>query len=155
MTLLGRDPNSPAFWLGDLPITSRYTFGLAGERFFRAIKDEGRILGTFCAKCNFTYVPATSFCQCCLSELDEWVDVGLTGEVHTYTLLYLNFDGSFRDEPLIIAFVRLGDGGLVHYLKHVEPQAVYIDMPVEAVLKPKDERQGSILDIEYFQPIKA
>jgi hypothetical protein len=138
--------------LGNLPVTSRYTFGLAGERFFRAIKDEGRILGTRCPHCQVTYVPAVAFCERCLAELDEWVDVGVTGEVHTFTLLYMNYDGSPRDTPEVIAFVRLGDGGLVHRLGGVEPSEVEIDMIVEAVFKPKAERTGSILDIAYFRP---
>ena len=36
MTLLNRDPKAPVAWQGDLPVTNRYTYGLAGERFFRA-----------------------------------------------------------------------------------------------------------------------
>ena len=155
MTLLERDPQSPAAWLGELPITSRYTYGLAGERFFRAIKDEGRIWGTFCPRCNHTYVPAVSFCERCLNELDQWVDVGLVGEVHTFTVLHVNLDGSPREEPMVVAFVSLGDGGLVHFLGQVDPAAVYIDMPVEAVFKPAAERQGFILDIRYFQPVNS
>jgi len=83
MTLLHRDQNAPKAWLGSLPVTSRYTFGVAGERFFRAIKDQGKILGTHCAKCNHIYVPAVIFCERCLSDLDEWIDVGLIGDVHT------------------------------------------------------------------------
>jgi hypothetical protein len=46
MTLLERDKNAPQAWMGNLPVTSRYTFGLAGEKFFRAIKDDAKILGT-------------------------------------------------------------------------------------------------------------
>ncbi len=46
MTLLERDPKAPTAWVGNLPVTNRYTYGLAGERFFRAIKDEGKIFGT-------------------------------------------------------------------------------------------------------------
>ena len=154
MTLLERDPKAPGAWLGDLPVKSRYTYGLAGERFFRAIKDQGRIMGTRCPQCERTYVPAVVFCERCLSELDEWVDVGTTGEVHTFTLLYENYDGSRRDTPEVIAFVRLGDGGLVHHLGEVDPQEVSIGMQVEVVLKPKDERVGSVLDVVYFRPVR-
>lgn len=153
MTLLERDPKSPQAWVGDLPVTSRYTFGLAGERFFRAIKDEGRILGARCPQCERTYVPATIFCERCLGELDEWVDVGTTGEVHTFTLLYENYDGSPRETPELIAFVRLGDGGLVHRLGEVDLEDVEIGMRVEAVFKATEEREGSILDIAYFRPV--
>lgn len=152
MTNLQRNPHLPPAWQDDMPVTSRYTVGLAGERFFRAIKDEGRILGTHCANCDCTYVPAAAFCERCMHELDEWVDVGTSGEVHTYTLLYENYDGSHREDPEIIAFIRLGDGGLVHRLAEVEPDAISIGLQVEVVFKPPDDRQGSILDIAYFKP---
>jgi hypothetical protein len=153
MTLLERNPKAPATWLGDLPVTSRYTFGLAGERFFRAIKDEGKILGTRCSNCERTYVPAALFCERCLDQMDEWVDVGTTGEVHTFTLLYENYDGSPREDPEIVAFVKLADGGLIHHLDGVDPEDVFIGMQVEAVFKPKAKREGSILDITHFKPV--
>ena len=44
MTLLEPDKNAPKAWYGDLPVTSRYTFGIAGERFFREIQENGVIL---------------------------------------------------------------------------------------------------------------
>jgi len=152
MSLLERDPNAPAAWQGELPVTSRYTFGLAGERFFRAIKDEGRIYGTRCPACDRLYVPAVLFCERCLRELTEWVDVGITGEVHTFTLLYENYDGTRREDPEIVAMVRLGDGGLVHRLGGLTADQVEIGMQVTAVFKPQGQRTGSILDIEYFKP---
>ncbi len=153
MTLLERDPKAPSAWLGNLPVTSRYTFGIAGERFFRAIKDEGRIYGTHCPKCERTYVPATLFCERCLSQLDQWVDVGTTGRVHTFTLLHQNYDGSPRATPELIAFISLGDGGLVHRLGGVDPEDIEIGMLVTAVFKEPEDREGSILDIAYFKPI--
>jgi hypothetical protein len=152
MSLMEKDPQAPVAWYGDFPVTNRYTFGLAGERFFRAIKDEGRIFGTHCTKCNRTYVPASSFCERCLNELTDWVDVGIVGEIHTFTLLYENYDGSPRDLPEIVAFVRFGDGGLVHRLGEADPEAVEIGLRVEAVFKPQADRTGSILDILYFKP---
>ena len=152
MTLLDRDPNAPDVWLGDLPVTSRYTYGLAGERFFRAIKDQARIYGTYCSACDHTYVPATLFCERCLGELDRWVDVGISGQVHTFTLLYQNYDGSPKQVPEIIAFIRLGDGGIIHHIAGIDPFDMTIDLKVEAVFKPTEERTGSILDITHFQP---
>jgi len=153
MTLLQRNPNAPVSWQGDLPIVNRYTYGLAGEKFFRTIKDEGRILGTYCPECVHTYVPATVFCERCLGKLDTWVDVGIKGEVVTFTFLNVNYDGSSLEKPEIIAFVRFADGGLVHHLGEVELDQVEIGMSVEAVFKPKTKRIGSILDIKYFKPV--
>ncbi|MEW6717528.1 MAG: Zn-ribbon domain-containing OB-fold protein [Chloroflexota bacterium] len=152
MSLLEPNPNAPAAWHGNLPITSRYTYGLAGERFFQAIKEEGRILGSQCQKCNHIYVPATIFCERCMGETEEWVDVGTVGKVHTFTLLHENYDGSYRETPEIVAFIAMGDGGLVHRLGEVQPEDVYIEMEVEAVFKAKKEREASILDILYFKP---
>ena len=151
MTLLERNPNAPAAWHGNLPVTSRYTFGLAGERFFRALKDEGKIMGTVCRECGRTYVPATVFCERCLGELTEWVDVGLVGTLHTFTLLFAGWDGKPLEEPELVGFIALGDGGIVHKLE-ADPDELEIGMKMKAVLKPKAERTGLILDILHFKP---
>jgi uncharacterized OB-fold protein len=154
MTLIERNPNAPDAWQGNLPVTNRYTFGIAGEHFFRAIKDEAKIMGTYCPHCNYTYVPATSFCEKCLRQLTDWVDVGTHGTIHTFTLLYENIDGSQKATPDIIAYVRLGDGGLIHKLDHIDPDQVVIGMEVAAIFKPLEDRQGSIEDIIYFEPLE-
>jgi len=152
MSLLNRDPKSPAVWNGELPIVNRYTYGLAGEKFFHALKDEARILGTHCPHCDRTYVPAAIFCERCLAKLDSWVDVGTSGEVNTFTLLNVDLQGNPLEKPEIIAFIRFGDGGLIHRLGDIGPDQVEIGMVVKAVFKPITERSGSILDIEYFKP---
>lgn len=153
MSLLERDPQAPQAWYGDLPVTSRYTYGLAGERFFRALKDEGKILGSRCPRCEITYVPGRVFCERCLAELNDWREVGNQGEVHTFTLVYVDLDGSPLEMPRPVAFVQIADGGLVHFLGEVDPDEIYIGMPVEAVLKPLAERKGDIRDILYFRPV--
>ena len=148
------NPLESGAWQGDLPVTSRYTFGLAGERFYRAIKDEGKIFGTRCNKCERTYVPAAIFCERCMGELDTWIDVGKSGEVYTYTLLSEDLDGNRKENPDIIAFIRFGDGGLVHRLSEVDKDQVTIGLGVEAVFKAKSEREGSIQDISHFRPLE-
>lgn len=155
MTLLHRLPNAPVSWLGELPVTNRYTYGLAGEKFFRHLKDEGHIMGTHCPHCDHTYVPAAAFCERCLRKLDEWVDVGTIGDVVTYTFLHVSLDGSPLEKPEIVAFIRFGDGGLIHRLGEIEPDQVEIGLMVEAVFKPKSKRVGSILDIKHFKPASA
>ena len=148
------DPSEHGTWQGNLPVTSRYTFGLAGERFYRAIKDEGKIFGTRCNKCEHTYVPATLFCERCLNELDTWIDVGTSGEIHTFTLLYEDLDDNRKEIPEIVAFIRFGDGGLVHRLGEIDEEEITIGMRVEAVFKAENDREGSIQDISYFRPVK-
>ena len=144
-------------WKGDIPITSRYTAGIAGEKFFRAIKDEGRFLGTRCEACDLVYVPATMFCERCFAQLDEWVQVSNLGTVFTYTILYRDLDNQLMDPPAILAYVKLegSTGGLVHYLSEGEPEDVYVGLEVEPVFKDAAEREGSILDIEHFRPVET
>ncbi len=144
-------------WYGDIPIESRYTLGLAGERFFRALKDKGVIMGAVCPQCELTYLPPAIYCERCFSPLEEWVEVGKQGWVHTFAILNVDPDGSPLEEPEILALIKMEGvhGGLVHRLGEVEPQEVDFGLPVEAVLKPKKEREGSILDIRYFRPLKG
>ena len=143
-------------WEGDIPITNRYTAGIAGERFFREIKDNARIMGTRCHACDLTYVPATMFCERCFAELDEWVEVPGRGEVFTYTVLYRDLDEKPLDPPALLAYVKLegANGGLVHFLGEIEPEQVHIGLEVEAAFKDIAQREGSILDVKYFRPVE-
>ena len=154
MTLLERDSQAPQAWAGNLPVTNRYSFGLAGERFFRTLKDEGKLMGTYCPECGHTYVPAAAFCERCLGELTEWVDVGLVGELHTFTLMFVDCDGQPLGEPELVGFIAFGNGGIIHKLE-AEPDDLEIGMSMQAVLKPKAQRTGSILDIVHFKPAKG
>ena len=143
---------------GDLPFYSVYTTGIAGERFFRALKDEGALMGTYCTECDVMYVPGRLYCERCFAHLDDeaWFDAGTRGRVHTFTVMHLGLDGEPLETPRILAFVEIGDsdGGLVHNLGEVDLEEIFIGMPVEAVLKPAAERTGSITDILYFKPIE-
>ena len=143
-------------WRGDIPIASRYTAGIAGERFFRAIKEEGRFLGTHCETCDLIYVPATMFCERCFAELEEWIEVPNRGTIFTYTVLHRDLDDKPLDPPAILAYVKLdgSDGGLVHYIGETEKNLLYIGMEVEAVFKDVADREGSILDVQYFRPLE-
>ncbi len=143
------------YWTGAIPLEYVYTYGRAGEAYFKSLKDKGKFLGARCEKCDITYVPPRTYCEKCFARLeDSYVQVGTSGTVHTYTVLYKNLDGSAKKDPVIMALVRLDgtDGGVVHYLGGVKPEQVYMGMPVKAILKPQKERVGAITDIKYFKP---
>ncbi|MCR4404310.1 MAG: Zn-ribbon domain-containing OB-fold protein [Candidatus Acetothermia bacterium] len=133
-----------------------YTVGLAGERFFTALREEGKLLGARCESCGVTYIPPRIYCEECFAELDEYVDLGLEGEVRSFTIARIDRDGRPLDPPEIRALISFGEDttDLLHLLGEVEPEEVYIGMEVEAVLKPKREREGKVTDIRYFRPIK-
>ena len=143
-------------WRGDMPTLGRYTAGVAGERFFRSIKEDGQFLATVCPDCDIIYMPPRLYCEQCFAHLDDWVEVEPVGRVHTFTILHQSLDGEPLPKPRILAFIHLEqtDGGLVHDLGEVEPDEVYLGMVVEAVLKAKAERKGSVTDIRYFRPVE-
>jgi uncharacterized OB-fold protein len=142
-------------WYDSMPLESEYTVGIAGEKFFRAIKDRGVILGTVCSTCGLTYVPPSMYCERCFAELEEWVEVPHRGWVYTYTILTRSLEDKPLSEPQVLALIELEGvhGGLVHKLGSVSLDEVEVGMEVEAVFKPEQERVGSILDIEYFRPV--
>ena len=146
----------PTYWEGRIPVNYVYTYGLAGEKFFRAVKNKGTFLATYCPECDVSYVPAKAYCDRCFAELDKYIDVGTTGFVESFTLSFKNMDGSSRAEPRILAMIKIAgtDGGLVHYITGIDVEDIAIGMPVEAVFKPKGKRKGAIDDIIGFGPIK-
>jgi uncharacterized OB-fold protein len=150
-------PTELKHWRGHMEVDHfHYTAGLAGERFFTALREEGKILGSRCPECGVTYVPPRVYCEECFAELDQYVDVGLRGQIRTFTVARIDRDGRLLEPPEIRALISFGDDttDLLHLLGEVEPDDVYIGMEVEAVLKPKREREGKITDILYFRPVE-
>jgi uncharacterized OB-fold protein len=147
-------------WLGDMEADHYYySAGIAGERFFNKLRDEGKILGAHCAACQITYVPPRIYCERCFAELGENTlkDMGRQGTVHAYTVAHLDKSGNRLDPLRVFAIIKLGSHatGFLHRLGEIEPEQVVIGMSVEAVLKPRKERRGQITDILYFKPVKT
>ena len=150
-----QDTRDVGYWSGEIPLNYIYTYGRAGEVFFRNLKDKGTFLGTRCENCDITYMPPRIYCENCFARLENsYVKLAARGTVHTFTVLYKNLDGSTKARPAIMAMIRLdgSDGGMVHYLGEIDPVDVRFGMKVKAVLKPENERKGSIDDIKYFKP---
>ena len=138
-------------WPGEFPVSHLYTMGVAGERFFRQLKDGGRIMGSRCATCDHVYLPPSLFCPRCFAALDEWVEVGPQGTVRAVTTAHRGAGGEPLETPQRFALVQLdGAGDLL--LHRLDGAAVEIGAKVEAVLKVAAEREGSILDIRHFRP---
>ncbi len=149
-------PTEARVWRGNLPVYHRYTAGVAGEKFLRALKDEGKLYGTKCPQCGYVYVPARLYCERDAAYLDEaaWVEVASVGELLSFSAVYVGLEGKRLDAPQWVGLVRLdgASGALFHYLGEFEPNALRVGARVQAVLKPKKERIGSIRDIAYFKP---
>lgn len=156
MALIERiqDTRAAGYWPGRIPMNYVYTAGRAGEVFFRKLKDQGKFTGAQCPKCSTVYLPARMFCERCFERIeDHYVEVPNLGVVETFTVCYETYDEQPK-QPTLVAFIRLDgtDGGLMHWLAKIDPQEVFIGLPVKAVFKAKAQRTGSILDIEHFVP---
>ena len=140
------DPNAEYAW----------DAGVAIGRYLRELK-AGRLVGVRCDECRRIVIPPRNFCEWCFLPMDNWVHLPDTGTVNTFSLCYVTWDMQYLEEPQIPAVIDI-DGtrpsmGIMHMLGEVEPDQVKIGMKVQAVWKPAEEREGSILDIKYFKPV--
>ena len=141
---------SPTKIPGELSVSFRYTPGVGNTAFFEGLRDRGVFLGSRCASCGVTYLPARTFCERCLAELDPAVECGPAGELVTWTVARVDVDGA-PIEPVPYALIRLdgADTVFLHRLLDIDGEPE-IGMRVRAVLA--SERVGSIDDVEGFAP---
>ena len=130
--------------------------GVAIGHYLAELK-AGKLTGVRCNKCHRTVIPPRNFCEWCFRPMDDWVALPDTGTVNTFSLCYVTWDMQYLTDPEIPAVIDI-DGtqpavGIMHVLSEVQPDDVKIGMRVKAVWKPADEREGSILDIQYFKPL--
>ena len=136
---------------GELSVSFRYTPGVGNTAFFEGLRDRGVFVGSRCESDGITYLPARVFCERCLRELEPGVECGPEGELLSWTVARVDVDDKPLAEPAIYGLVRMdgADTALLHRLIGVEGDPS-IGMRVRAVLA--DTRDGSILDLEGFEP---
>lgn len=150
------DPRVLRRWYGEMEVEKHvYPAGLAGEVFMKNLKEKGTLTGGYCKKCNIIYVPAKAFCERCFSEINEFREFEPRGVLKSYTRVYVGRAGERLKEPYYVGFVEIPGtyGGIIHRIGGVDEGGIRIGMEVEAVLKPVNERRGSITDILYFKPV--
>jgi len=143
----------------------RWDAGAAISRFLTGLK-EGKIYGVRCRQCGRTVTPPRAFCELDFKPMDEWVELADTGTINTFSICYITWDMKPLRKPQIPAVVEI-DGtvprvGFLHLIGGVSGTSiaavrrqVQVGMPVRAVWKPRDRRQGAITDIISFEPLKA
>jgi hypothetical protein len=141
----------------EFAVDARYAWdaGIAVGEFLRGLAD-GKILARTCRVCRRILVPPRMFCEECFRPTDAWTEVADTGRVNTFSICYIRWDMEPLKEPEIPAVIEI-DGaspgfGFMHKIAEVDPDTLRIGMEVEAVWRPAEEREGSILDIRYFRP---
>ena len=145
-------PEVPRAVRGNIPIHHRYTVGVAGERFFKEMRDHKRLLASQCPSCGEAFIPPKIYCERCFEETTEWVPVQGPGYVKSFTMLHESLDGQRLAAPQVVAFVGWEgfQGGLVHRIEDINSEEVKIGIAVEPVWAHK--RMGGIDDIAHFRP---
>ena len=134
---------------GGLPVGFRYTPGVGNTAFLVALRDRGELLGSRCASCSYTYMPARTFCERCMAELAPDTGCGPGGELVSWTAGHVGIDGDPLAEPVTLGLVRLdgADSVLMHML--IGPGPWRIGDRVRVVLR--QDRAASVTDIQGFE----
>jgi uncharacterized OB-fold protein len=135
-------------WHGDIPIGHKYTMGVAGEEFYKRLRDKGHITATLHEGNDTPSLPPRLYDTDTFARVEKWVKVGPGGTVDTFTVY------GEGDDRRVLALVRVdgADGGLVHWIGGCDADEVEIGMRVKAVVEPKSKRTGGLSDIRHFAP---
>jgi len=151
-----------------------YSFA-AGEAVTRFLEDiqRGILTGRRCHECGKITFPPRMFCEECYRPTDEWVEVRDTGTVETFSVSFVDLDARRIKDPIFVGVIVF-DGpdyqapetgrqraGMMHYFGEIERDAksptgykIHVGQRVKAVWKAPEEREGSVLDIRYFRPMR-
>lgn len=128
----------------------RYSYGGVSP-FFRAIKEEAKLLGSRCARCKKIYLPPRINCSQCYRST-KWVPLGTEGTVITCTTVYYATSRFFSKVPFVCAYIQV-DGADTLLLQNIILDDVTQARPgmrVRVVFRP--ERKGEMADF-YFAPV--
>ncbi len=140
---------------GKMALPIQYFAGRTGSKFIISLRDERKILGVKCPRCDKVYVPPREYCEKDLSKLDDnWVELGDTGVVTNYTIVYYDSKHLPRRAPYILALIKVdgADTPFAHIVEGIEPEKAAIGMKVKAVFA--GQTTNSILDIDHFEPVE-
>lgn len=84
----------------------RHTADQVTATFFRALRDERRLLGIRCPQCQRVLMPPRGFCDRDFCRTTDWVEVAPEGVIELFTIVYQPVKG-LPEPPYAIAYVRL------------------------------------------------
>ena len=120
---------------------------------------EHRLVVMQCKTCGARYWPAT-YCRNHKNEPFfgslEWVTVSGRGTVAEHNVHHVAFDPTFQDQiPYAYGMVRTEEGPMLSgNIIDVDPDSVYIGMPVEVVFIDVVTPQGEEFTIPQWRPLE-
>ena len=140
---------------GSIPIYHRYTLGVAGERFFKAIRDRKQLMASDCPNCNDRFLPPKIYCEICFHETQDWSEVEGPGYIAACTAVHYSLEGERLEEPLVVAVINWPGvrGGLIHKVRGAGLAELALGTTVEPAWS--ERRSGTITDIDFFRPVES
>jgi 3-hydroxybutyryl-CoA dehydratase len=138
---------------GKLALPYKYFAGRTGSKFIIGLRDQKKILGTRCKKCNKVYVPPRLTCEKHVTEkCDEWVELPGTGTVANFTVVRYAEPHQPVKPPYIVALIKLdgADCALAHIVKGAAPSEMRVGMKVKPIFAK--ESTSTITEIDHFAP---
>jgi uncharacterized OB-fold protein len=111
---------------------------------------KGRLLGSRCEDCAYTYATPRGHCMECGART-EWVDLPLEGTVHTWTTCYYGGEAFLKETPFNLVLVEFTgvDTLLLARLTGCGQEEIRIGMPVRARFRRRPQFKAT--DV-YFVP---
>ncbi|UCD56770.1 MAG: Zn-ribbon domain-containing OB-fold protein [Candidatus Hydrogenedentota bacterium] len=138
---------------GRIKVPYTWYVGEYASRFYVELRDNKKLWGTKCSKCEKVMVPPRNFCGKCFVPVTEWVELKDTGTLQTYTVVHYEVPGiQPMKPPYAYGIIKLdgADTGFVHIIAGTDLGKLKAGVKVRAVFG--DDRQGNLLDIKYFKP---
>jgi len=145
----------PMVYKSRINIPYSWWAGDTAGKFFKALRDEKKIIAPRCGRCGKVYLPPRKVCPDCFVENSEWVTVSDEGTVLSFTVARRQMASIPKDKkaPVIWALIKLdgADTAILHFLDGVASENVRIGMRVKAVFA--EDRKATIRDISHFRPV--
>jgi len=144
----------------ETPMPYEWSIGRYGSRFFQEIKEKSSFIGIRCPECDKVYVPPRRVCGPCFKELDELVPLPNRGKITAFSIVNYPFNdpntGAQRPIPYTYGYIQIegADNIFSHIINETDLDKIKVGMSVKAVFKEKDQMEGHINDIKYFDIVE-
>ena len=139
---------------GKMALPNTYFVGKLGSKWIIAMRDDKKIRGVKCKKCDKVFIPPREHCEKCWSKIDEnWVDLKNEGELVNFTVVRY-FDKHLpKKPPYVLGQIKLdgADTPLTHIVTGIDPRDVQVGMRVKAVFA--EEPVNTLMQIDRFEPV--
>ena len=127
----------------------KYNYGRLSP-FFKAMKEEGKLLGTMCPECGLVACPPRPDCPKCFVSAD-WVETTGEGTIDTFCVTHFAVSGVGKEVPYCLAHVNMDgtDTAILGCVSGTDMDKIKIGMRVKAKFIGKDKREGKITDFDF------